>query len=121
MSNTQTYTLFVGYNVYEKYDYIKELEYSKEEYYAGIPDFSLNYINNKVGYKLVNDSIGREELWFGIALNEFDEYEEHMSAIQYDLSNLESKYKELIDKKYYELFKEKPKGNLKISIIFETI
>ena len=75
MSNYMRVTLFFGYCINEKFEQINNIEESEEKYWDGIPEFSLNYCNNKVGYKIVKDNLGKEELYFGVELYSCDENE----------------------------------------------
>ena len=112
------YTLFYGYCVNEKFDKVKELQESNEKFWDGIPEFSLNYFNNKIGYKLVNDNYGKEELYFGVELCRFDNYDESSGYhICYD--SLKELYLKEIDEKYFKLFNERPSGKPQICLISE--
>ena len=120
MSNYMSYTMFFGYRIDEKFDEIKAKQESCERFWDGIPEFSLNYSNNKIGYKLVNDCLGKEELYFGVALYKFDEYDESMGYhICYD--SLKELYLKQIDEKYFSLFNERPNGKPEICLISECV
>ena len=120
MANYNNYTLFYGYCIDEKFDYIKNFEDSEEKYWDGIPEFSLNYNKNKVGYKIVKDNIGTEELYFGVKLCSLDEYS-GISSKCYNLEELKQKYIQEINNKYYHLFNEVPDKELQICLISECL
>lgn len=120
MSNYMNYTLFYGYCVNEKFDKVKELQESNEKFWDGVPEFSLNYSNNEIGYKLVNDNIGNEGLYFGVELYECDEYNSGISR-SFDLEKLEEMYLDKIKKKYISFFNELPNGKPRICFICECL
>jgi hypothetical protein len=121
MSNYNKYTLFYGYCVDEKWDLINDIENSKEEFWDGIPEFSLNHSNNQIGYKIVKDNLGREELYFGVKLYVWDEYQD-ISSKAFKIDNLQIKYEKQINEKYEQLFNEKPENKrLSICIVCECI
>ena len=120
MSNYMSYTMFFGYRIDEKFDEIKAKQESDEKFWDGIPEFSLNYISNKIGYKLVCDCSGKEELYFGVELYQFDEYNESGGfAICYD--SLKEFHLKAIDEKYFRLFNERPSGKPEIYVISECL
>lgn len=119
MANYNNYTFIYGYCIDEKFDYINEIENSSEEFWDGIPEFSLNYGTNKIGYKIVKDNIGREELYFGVKLYSFDEYEDGNSK-SFNLVDLQEKYLLDINKKYLEMFKELPNRHTQLCFVCES-
>ena len=120
MSNYMSYTMFFGYRIDEKFDEIKAKQESDEKFWDGIPEFSLNYIGNKIGYKLVCDCLGKEELYFGVELYRFDKYNESSGfAICYD--SLKELYLKEIDEKYFKLFNERPSVKPQIYLISESL
>ena len=119
MSISNHYTVLYGYCINDKFDLINNIENSEDRYNDGIPEFSLNYYNNKVGYKIVKDCIGREELYFGVLLKTFEDCEDVNSKC-YDIEELIDKYFNQINVKYRELFKENPQTNIKMCFICES-
>lgn len=120
MSNYNNYTIFYGYCINEKFNYIHEIEESDEKFWDGIPEFSLNYSNNKVGYKIVKDLLGKEELYFGVELYSFDEYSNPDSKC-FKIDDLKHKFIQEINNKYYQLFNEVPDKELEICFICESV
>ena len=76
MSNYMSYTMFFGYRVDEKLGYVLELE-KQPECFDGVPEYSLNLEYVRIGYKKVQDNLGKEELYFGVALYDYDEYKKN--------------------------------------------
>lgn len=120
MSINNHYTILYGYCVNEKFKQINDIENSEEKYWDGIPEFSLNYGNNKAGYKIVKDCLGKEELYFGVELISFDEYFDSKSHC-FEIDEIKHKYIHEINNKYYHLFKEVPEKELQICFVCECI
>ena len=120
MSIYNRYTLFYGYCINEKFNYINDIEQSNEKFWDGIPEFSLNFTNVKVGYKIVKDLLGKEELYFGVELLSFDEYC-NVESKCFDMDDLKHKFVQEIANKYYHLFNEIPEKELQICFISESV
>ena len=120
MSNYNRYTLFFGYCINEKFYTINQIEQSNENLWDGIPGYSLNYGNNKIGYKIVKDCLGKEELYFGVELCACDEFYDCGSKI-FNIDEIKHKYIHEINNKYYHLFNEVPDKDLEICFISECI
>ena len=120
MANENNYTILLGYCINEKFDDINEIEESSEAMWDGIPEYSLNYSNNTIGYKIVKDNVGREELYFGIELYHFDEFEDVCSRY-WNIDFLKRNFEKQINDKYFKLFNEKPVSQLCICCIHECL
>lgn len=120
MSNYNQFTILYGYCINDKFDYINDIENSEEKYWDGIPEFSLNYRNIKVGYKIVKDNCGKEELYFGVELYSCDEYDCGDSKC-FNVVDLRERYLLDINKRYFELFKELPNRETEFCFICENV
>ena len=118
MSMVKTTKIMIGYDISPLTSYIRELENSDDNFCDGIPEYSLNYSNNEIGY------CGASRKFFGQTLAYADDLDGDEDGLltKFDLSELQEMENAIWEK--YKLFlfdytklTDKTKPKLQIGLV----